>query len=231
MNNGPLNFSLILVVLQNEYGVAAAPTIVDPFEQILLENIAYLAEDDRRLSAFRTLQERVGLSPQNILSANPDELADICKIGGMVPDLRAERLIFTAELTVNNFEGTLSKVVNLPRKEALKELQKFPVIGLPSAEKILLFAGIGSGIAPDSNILRVLFRLGVATETGNYSRDYKNMTTAIEELLPSEREIRIELHQQLRRLGKQVCRRCVPQCTSCPLVNHCETGANKMARE
>ncbi len=72
MNNGPLNFSFILRVLRNEYGVASAPTIVDPFEQILLENIAYLVDDDRRLAAFRALRERLGLTPQNILSVNHD---------------------------------------------------------------------------------------------------------------------------------------------------------------
>src|SRR2546426_12509444 len=48
--------------------------------------------------------------------------------------------------------------------EARKILKRFPGIGDPGADKILLFCRGGQGLGPDSNALRVLVRLGRSEE-------------------------------------------------------------------
>jgi endonuclease-3 len=53
--------------------------------------------------------------------------------------------------------------MELPPK-AKKLLMRFPMIGEPGAEKILLFCGALAVLALESNGLRVLVRVGVAEE-------------------------------------------------------------------
>jgi hypothetical protein len=53
--------------------------------------------------------------------------------------------------------------------EARRALQKFPGIGAPGADKILLFTKTHALPALDSNGLRVLVRLGLAKEAKSYS--------------------------------------------------------------
>src|SRR2546422_8413212 len=54
----------------------------------------------------------------------------------------------------------LRAAVRRSPKEANQLLQRFPGIGEPGADKILLFAGGQVSLGPDSNALRVLYRLG-----------------------------------------------------------------------
>ena len=59
-----------------------------------------------------------------------------------------------------------------PLAEARKILRSFPGIGEPGAEKVLLFSGRQALLAPDSNALRVLVRLGLVREEKSYARTY-----------------------------------------------------------
>ena len=47
-----LNLQKIVSQLAKHYGKPGAPVTTDPFELILLENIAYLVSDERREEAF-----------------------------------------------------------------------------------------------------------------------------------------------------------------------------------
>jgi hypothetical protein len=50
----------IVASLAAHYGKAKPPITADPFELILLENVAYLVSDERREEAFRTLRKHAG---------------------------------------------------------------------------------------------------------------------------------------------------------------------------
>jgi endonuclease-3 len=63
----------------------------------------------------------------------------------------------------------LKSVLKLPLPKAKKALQKFPGIGEPGAEKILLFTRTHPLMALESNGLRVLVRLGFGAEHKNYA--------------------------------------------------------------
>src|ERR1041384_5342008 len=71
--------------------------LTDPLELILFENIAYLASDEQRERAFTALKDRIGLHPGDILSAPPDELAAVAKLGGPMPGLRVQKLLDIAQ--------------------------------------------------------------------------------------------------------------------------------------
>ena len=173
-------FWKIVERLEDYYGAPAAPVSRDPFELILYENIAYLVSDDRREKAFRELKKRVGCRPADILTAPLEQLTEITAMGGIFPELRARRLQESARMVRDQFGGNLRGVLALDPAQARKALRKFPVIGEPGADKILLFTGTVPSLAPESNGLRVLVRLGFVQEHKNYSTMYRAAQAALQ---------------------------------------------------
>src|SRR5439155_22450265 len=101
-------------------------------------------------------------------------LVEIAALGGIFPELRAERLQQSAQIVCDDFAGDLNAVLSLDLVQARKALAKFPMIGEPGAEKILLLCRVHAQLAPESNALRVLGRLGFVRENKNYSTMYRD---------------------------------------------------------
>ena len=77
--------------LQAHYGQPKMPTLRGPWEMILWENVAYLADDDRRREAFQTLKKRVGTEPEQVLSASDEALLEVTR-HGILADQFAKKL-------------------------------------------------------------------------------------------------------------------------------------------
>src|SRR5258707_12663877 len=93
-------FQTIVNQLEAFYGKPEPPKVTDPLEMILLENIAYLVNDEQRDEAFAALRDRVGLSPVNILSASDEALSEVAELGGMQPDARVNKLRTIAQIAL-----------------------------------------------------------------------------------------------------------------------------------
>ena len=210
----------IVRVLARFYGRPKAPAVRDPFEQILWENLAYLASDERRAEAWKRLKAEVGTKPSRVLAVPRARLMEVGQ-AGIMPANSAEKLRESAEIALEEFGGDLKPVLKLPLKDAKKALRRFPSIGEPGAEKILLFAGSHPVLALDSNGLRVLHRLGFGKEDKNYTKSYRCAQEAVAPGLPLETAWLIQAHQLLRRHGQQLCKTNHPRCEACPLKEKC----------
>ncbi len=211
----------IVSLLRRHYGPSAGPRLPSKaFELILWENVAYLADDAQRRRAFDLLQKTVGLRPENILAAKPAALQAVTK-HGILPGQFAAKLRDAARIARDQFHGDLDEVARRPLPAAKRALRKFPGIGEPGAEKILLFSRRHPFLAPDSNALRVLTRLGLIADNANYARTYAAARKLAEEQLPAEIRPMLEAHQLLRRHGQELCRRTRPRCGECPVSNLC----------
>ena len=157
--------------IEARYGAPTRPRVTDPFEQIVWETVCYLVDDEKRAAAFEDLRARVGLTPERIAAAPMSLLEDVAC--GVRPHDRANRLKEVARMALEEHDGDLSRVLSLPAPAALKALRRFPGIGEPGAEKILLFAESYATLALDSNGLRVLLRIGVAAEQKSYRASYR----------------------------------------------------------
>ena len=218
---GAASLGRLLSTLKRFYGRPEPPAATDPFEQILYENVAYLAGDARRTEAFRALRERIGLTPERILESRDAALHEI-GLRGIPPASTAEKLRETARVALEEFGGDLAGAIRrLPTTEAKKALRKFPSIGEPGAEKILVFAGRLRALGLDSNGLRVLVRLGYGREGKNYSARYRSAQEAAAPELPSSRVALIEASQLLRRHGQELCKASNPRCDACPVRGDC----------
>jgi endonuclease-3 len=215
-----ITFSKLVDKLQQHYGAPALPPSTDPLELIIWENIAYLANDKRRAEAFAILKRTIGTRPDQILAAKHSALAAIGK-AGILPDVSAKKLLTIARIAHEEFQSDLGSVLRKPLPQAKKALKRFPSIGDPGAEKILLFTRSYPVMALDSNGLRVLCRVGFAEEQKNYSATYRLVLDAIHGQLPRDYDSLIRAHQLLRQHGQELCKRSKPRCTECPVRASC----------
>jgi endonuclease III len=211
----------IVSVLEKHYGKPESPITTDPFELILLENVAYLVSDERRADAFKTLHKYAGLKPSDILSASTENILRATRLGGMHPEQRVTRLREIGLIAMNELGGDLRPVLKLPLPKAKLALRKFPSIGEPSAEKILLFTRSYPVLGLDSNGLRVLARVGFAEEKKNYTTTYRAVQEAIKDQLKENYDWLISAHILLRRHGKELCKTKTPLCEKCPVKKSC----------
>lgn len=200
----------VVARLREVYGAPRA-AIADPFEMIVLENVAYLVDDVTRLATFARLRDEIGF--ESILTTPVETIARVIEGGGMKPLHRAEKIAACARLFAE---------VGVPFDK--KVLRKYPGVGEPLADRILLFNGKQRRLAPDSNALRVLLRLGFGTESKNYAASYKSAVAAAGEL-PNAKEA----HILLRRHGQEVCKTKAPRCEVCVVRADCRFYSNLVA--
>lgn len=215
-----IGFATLIDRLAKLYGEPAAPPMTEPFAMILWENVAYLANDAKRTEAFNELRTKVGLTPAAIRKAKDAVLLSIAA-KGIVPAGTVDKLRAAAEIARDSFHDDLAPILDKPLPAAKKDLRKFPAIGEPAAEKILLFNQRFPILAMDSNALRVLVRIGYAPEHRNYSTTYKNMQHALAPQLPKDSKALIRAYQLLRQHGHELCKRNSPLCSQCPLRPDC----------
>lgn len=198
------------------------PEFAGPFEMILREIVAYLADDAQREQAFRALRDRVGLTPERIAAAPKKSLAAITRMGGSIAfEERAGRLQTAARMALDDFTGDLSALLELPPQKAKKLLTRFPMIGEPGAEKILMFSGVLNVLALESNGLRVLVRLRFGEERKSYAATYKAVREITLEQLPGDSGLLTTAHLLLRLHGQTLCLRNSPVCHACPVRDVC----------
>jgi endonuclease III len=85
----------------------------------------------------------------------------------------------------------------------------------------MLLAHGKRALAPDSNALRALVRLGFGAESEDYTAMYRSTAAAVEPQLPVDFGWLVRAHQLLRRHGQKVCKRSAPRCEVCPLTGLC----------
>ncbi|HKV63616.1 MAG TPA: hypothetical protein VJO16_17045 [Candidatus Acidoferrum sp.] len=226
------NINEILDTLEKMYGPLHAAGPMDPYEMIVYLNCGYPSSDATCAKGFDALKREVGLSPKEILAAPRSKLVKLLRLGGIVPELRADRLKEIARKVKVEYGGDLKSALKIfVRQEkkqtdkgirgAKKILQQFPVIGEPSAEKILLFSKLAPVAAVPSANLEVPARLWFGKAGKNYSADYRAAREILNSGLPHTLEARQRAYLLLKKHGQQTCKRSHPKCELCPLTGQC----------
>ena len=222
------SLSQLIGALGRQYGPQRSLAPKDPFQLLLWEYVAYLADDATRASAFAELKATVGLRPAEVAAAPLPVLATIARLGGPIAvTQRASRMRDVAITVRDKWRGSLRAVLRLPYPEARRALKAFPSIGPPGADKILLLTGARAILALDSNALRVLLRLGYGREHKNYATSYASANKAAMAALPTTIPALKTAFLLLQHHGRELCRRNHPSCTICPLRSSCPFGGGE----
>jgi endonuclease III len=222
----------ILDALEKQYGVQVAIGPNEPYGMILFVNCGYPATDASCSKGYDALDREVGTEPEAILAAPKAKLAKLMRLGGIVPELRAERLKTIARIVNEEFGGdlkwSLEKLLRdekLPADKRIRRakaaLKEFPVIGEPGADKILLLAGLAHVMAVPSACPGVPQRILFGEENKNYGAGYRAAQEALAAELPEQFDPRQRAYLLLKRHGAEICKRTKPKCEVCPVSGMC----------
>ena len=223
----PPTLMTVVRKLARRYGPSKGIPTSGAFELVLWENVAYLADDEQRSKAFALLKERVGTTPKEVLKA-PDAALRAVAGHGILAARSAGKLREAARIAVEEFDGDLDRVVAGPVPAAKKALRRFPGIGNPGAEKILLFLRRHPSLAAESNGLRVLTRVGLCRDEKSFAATYAAACELAARELGDDVDVLMTAHRLLRRHGQELCRRSAPACELCPLRQECRYYARSL---
>ena len=211
----------ILDRLERHYGKLQPVAPTDAYEMVIYANCGYPANDVTCTRGYEALNKKIGIRPEQILAASDTGLAAILRLGGIVPELRAQRLKEIAARVKDKYSGDLPAALRKPLPESRKVLKQFPTIGDPGADKILLFTGTAPVAAVPSNCVHVPLRLGIGTAYKTYAKDYKSAQDALAAEVPEDRAPRLRAYLLLQRHGQEICKRSRPKCEQCPVTADC----------
>jgi endonuclease-3 len=193
----------------------------DPYLFLLWWHCGYPASDASCSKGWKELTSKIGTTPNAILAARPATLAAALKPGGMLPELRAERMKEIAARIKDEFGGDFRSTLIGPASKVRKILKSFPSISDPGADRILLFAGIQPVAAVPSNCTGVLERIQKGREERNYNTSYREAQRMIASEVPAAFDARIRAYLLLKRHGQELCKRTNPRCKECPIQKAC----------
>lgn len=215
----------IVARLREAGGPPPSPPTTDILELILWENVAYLADEAKRREAFERLRAVTDFEPSRIAALSDADLRGIVAAPGRMADNQVKKLRDIAELVLEKFDGSLEGLREMSATAARKALRKFPAIGEPGADKILLLSGLSPAFTLESNGLRVLVRCGYGTESTSYAATLASVLADAGPGAPRDLTRLRELHFLLRRHGQDTCTRSAPSCGGCPLRARCPSAS------
>ena len=221
MNPRSTSLSKILDRLEKFYGPKEPCWPTDPYLFLVWWYSGYPASDKACNQGYESLKKNIGVDPERLLRAPLPKMAVALKPGGMLPDLRAERLKELASRVVNEFGGDLRAALAGPTQEARKKLKSFHSIADPGADRILLFAGLMPIAAVPSNCVHVPVRISRGSESTNYTKDYREAQQHIEAEIPAKLDARMRAYLLLKHHGQETCKRTKPRCGECPVRTDC----------
>lgn len=215
------SLSRILDRLEKFYGPHEPCWPTDPYLFLVWWYSGYPASDKACNQGYESLKKNIGVEPERLLKAPIPKMAAALKPGGMLPELRAERLKELASRVINEFGGDLRAALAGPVQDARKKLKSFHSIADPGADRILLFAGLMPIAAVPSNCVHVPVRISRGSESTNYNKDYREAQQWIEAEIPAKLDARMRAYLLLKHHGQETCKRTKPKCDACPVSAQC----------
>lgn len=197
----------VLQVLQARYPVPAIQlAFSDPWQLLVATILAAQCTDARVNMLTPTLFDRWP-GPSELARADLTELEEVIRPAGFYHN-KARHLIGCATALVEKFDGRIPS--------SMEELVLLPGVARKTAN-VVLFAGFGinAGIAVDTHVRRLSFRLGL---TG--SEDPVQIEKDLIRLFPQDEWGNLNL--RLVQYGRDVCTARKPRCHECPLLADCQ---------
>ena len=207
-------------LLEMSFGRPLRPKHMDPMSGLILAILSQNTNDRNRDRAFGRLRDRFG-SWEEVAAASPSEVEEAIRPAGL-SQVKSERIINCLR-TLKSEDGTLDSLREMSLEEAEGFLTSIPGIGLKTARCVLLFQ-LGLPAFPvDTHIMRVSKRLGWIPEKASARKAHNILQNCV------PHELVLDLHINIIRLGRTLCRPRNPRCGQCPLLEECPTGKRERA--
>ena len=215
-------FNTQLDALESLHGRQIPSWPVDPYEFLIWWHCGYPASDATCAKGWASLKERIDISPEELLKAKRTAVTAALKAGGLIPELRAERIRLIATTVGREFSGNLERAFQQMQPGDIRSaLKRLPGIADPGADRILVFGRISAVAAVPSNAAQVPVRMQLGEALGSYTKDYQAGQRLIEtEIIPGF-EARQRAFLLLKIHGQSLCKRSNPNCGACPIAPTC----------
>ncbi|MEA2348775.1 MAG: endonuclease [Thermoleophilaceae bacterium] len=199
--------------LRETYGEAVLVPHRDPVHELVLTILSQHTNDRNRDVAYGRLRE--SFPDWDAVAAAPEqEVADAIRPGGLA-NIKAARI----QAVLRELAGDdLHWIEHAPLQEARDYLCSLPGVGRKTTACVLLFSYGRPDIPVDTHVDRVGKRLGLFRPKASFEEEHDEM------LRVADPEDAYDLHMNLIRHGRLVCKARAPRCHECTLLRMCPYG-------
>jgi endonuclease III len=218
------NIEKVARILRSKYGVPTLGNKANPFDELLYIVLSSKTPPEKYRQAFLRLRQRYRRFDA-LATASVRTIARTVRFAGL--ERKKARQIRTIAQRLREKFGrvTLAPLRKMTNESAEALLCSLPGIGLKSARCVLMYS-LGRKVFPvDNHCYRIASRLGWIRGSP-WTRGVAN---GLQEGIPPA--LRKAVHVGMVLLGREYCVPKNPHCGSCPLLRHCPTGRERVARQ
>lgn len=200
--------------LEKKFGRPVNDEPEDPLSALVGTILSHNTTDITSDRAWAALRKRYP-TMELLRDANPSELADTIRVGGL-PKLKAERIL-GALAEIERLTGRLSLdfLTEMNEEEADGWLSQLKGVG-PKTRAIVLLFSLGKKAFPaDTHVYRVTTRLGLVRERASREEAQSRMASL------SKPSNYFSFHINLIEHGQKTCTARNPKCSICMLADIC----------
>ena len=214
INNIPESFPYIIQNLKAVYGVPQCEPDLDPLDVLIQTILSQSTTNVNSQRAFESLKQRFP-DWESARRARVTSIETAIKSGGLArqKSIRIKQLLNEIHERCGSLD--LSFLATAPLEEAIEFLSSFKGVGPKTVACTLLFACNRSIFPIDTHIFRIARRLALIPEKCSDEEAHRLMTA----MIPDGRFY--EIHVNIIRHGRKVCRPQNPLCEQCCLVEYC----------
>ena len=188
-----------------------------PFETLIGTILSQNTHDRNSDAAMRSLRKRYKITPRSLSRLSVKQLIPCIRSAGLYRS-KAPHIIEVSKIVLQQYNGSLTNILNLSYAEAKEKLTDMPGVGPKTADIVLAFNAKHPIIPVDTHIARITKRLGIASQKARY----EEIRTNLEALIP-ERD-RIAVHLSIIEFGRNICKAPRPRCSTCPVNKTCPSS-------
>lgn len=214
INNVPESFSYIIQNLKAVYGVPQCEPDPDPLDVLVQTILSQSTTNVNSHRAFESLKQRFP-DWESVRDARVTSIEKAIKSGGLARQkaIRINQLL--NDIYQRRGSLDLSFLATAPLEEAVEFLSSFKGVGPKTVACTLLFACNRPIFPIDTHIFRIARRLALIPEKCSDQEAHRLMTA----MMPPGRFY--EVHVNIIRHGRKICRPQNPVCEQCCLVEYC----------
>lgn len=210
--------------LLDYFGVPVKASIPpDALDLLIATILSQNTNDKNSYRAFLNLKENYPVW-DDVLKLNIKKLEGIIKIAGLASQKAAAIKSLLNYLKKEKDSVTLKYADSAGDDEILSELTSIKGIGIKTASCVLLFS-LERNVCPvDTHVHRILNRVGLV-QTSSPEKTFKLIKNNIPQGTAHQ------IHTNLIRLGREICKPSVPACSLCPLKKLCKYPSKDFSRK
>ncbi len=218
-NNVPESFPYIIQNLKAVYGVPQCEPDLDPLDVLVQTILSQSTTNVNSHRAFESLKQRFP-DWESARRARVTSIETAIKSGGLArqKSVRIKQLLNEIHERLGSLD--ISFLATAPINEAVEFLSSFKGVGPKTVACTLLFACNRPIFPIDTHIFRIARRLALIPEKCSDEEAHRLMTA----MIPAGRFY--EIHVNIIRHGRKVCRPQNPLCEQCCLVEYCHYYEN-----